>query len=29
MSERTTTQLFGWALGGIFFAMLALNLVFD
>jgi hypothetical protein len=29
MSERQTTRLFGWALGGIFVCMLALNAVFD
>jgi hypothetical protein len=28
MSERATTRLFGWSLGGLFFAMLALNAVF-
>lgn len=25
MNERTTTKLFAWSLGGIFFVMLALN----
>ncbi len=28
MNERATTKLFAWSLGGIFFAMLALNAAF-
>jgi hypothetical protein len=28
MGERATAQLFGWSLGGLFFAMLTLNALF-
>jgi predicted alpha/beta superfamily hydrolase len=29
MSEKATTRLFGWSLGGLLVAMLVLNALFD